>query len=85
MKIKINVTQRDIDKAEGVQGDECPIYQSIQRHSELKNYTVGIQGLYNESFYPTIKFPCRAKQFSRDHWLGKKVKPFSFTIDLKKS
>lgn len=89
-KIKINVTQDDIEQGKRNCGNHCAIARAVKREiEELVPYDVTpeIGGLFGD-FYVShvgsfdVKLTRKAAKFIRDFDNGRPVKPFSFTLTI---
>ena len=88
MKLKINVTAKDIENGQKCSASCCPIALSLKRKG-LFNSSVGSVGttttsfIYEEIEYHRVPLPLTARQFIHAFDDGIPVKPFSFTLELK--
>lgn len=85
MKYKICVTNKDIDRGAPKSVWQCPIAIALKRKfakftpsvSEVE-FSLWFKG--DQEFY---SLPRKAEKFIQDFDNGKKVKPFSFCVNLK--
>lgn len=82
--MKINITQKDINKGEKANGDRCPIARAIKRAMPFKNiwykYEVGRILVMNRFGNTVFELPVEAVKFIRDYDGGHPVEPFSFEV-----
>lgn len=81
MKVKIDVTAKDIKNGIAVDGENCPIGRAVQR--------VGFKGVCvsNDEFEFNfgefaVNLPKKASKFISKFDAGTKVKPFTFVINI---
>ena len=82
--MKIEVTQKDIDK--GVQGEcqLCPIALAFKRNSNIKRVyvnTKSIEVLHRETGAKSYELPKKAQTFVKRFDRQEPVKPFSFELE----
>lgn len=81
-RVRINVTQRDIDRGVRSTLTSCPIALAIKRRV-VEDSTVAVtQFAVLYGTFMSSPFPYRATQFIYHFDLGKPVKPFTFTLEL---
>ena len=84
MKIRVNVTQRDIDKGRKRSCYSCPIATSLRRRGWYP--TVGATHLSIDTgtdYLPDLPLPKKAQRFIRTFDRCRRdAQPFSFTLDL---
>lgn len=78
--MRVNVTQRDIDKGHPVMATLCPIARSLHRHATMRDAAVSTRMIYDPSV-GYIDLPKSAKKFVEMFDNGEPVKPFSFRIN----
>lgn len=76
--MKIQVTQQDIDAAQGMPG--CPIWQAMMRLLPVHTVRVQSDSILTSGCKPII-LPQIAKDFITQYDTGTSVKPFEFEID----
>lgn len=81
MRIKIEVTQEDINY--GIKGicDSCPVARAIKR--KVKDHGVSVGSNYIRVWGKEIQTLKKVSEFIRKFDTAKTVKPFSFCINLK--
>lgn len=89
MKLRINVTAKDIKNGMIANCQNCPVALAIKRHLHKLPYEYCLVSNSIARFYSHsnvcdkyISFPNRVITFIADFDLNKEVKPFSFTIEL---
>lgn len=92
MKIRINVTARDIERARAKGGGSfhCPINLAARRHNALAGCTTGATRIsitrarerpyFGE--YISYDLPDRARAFIHAFDFGDPVEPFSFVLEV---
>lgn len=84
-RVRINVTQRDIDRGIPFSSWSCPVALAIRRHSQLADYFVGrnyfVKGecIIDDMAIPLPEVTIR---FVSDFDAGRPVKPIRFTLEL---
>ena len=83
-KVKIEITERDIELGRGLVGDgtRCPVARALRRKLRDKFFACGCTYfVYGDSY---VDLPKKVSQFMYDLFDGAqaKAKPFSFTINL---
>ncbi len=82
-KVRINVTQRDIERGIRFTSYTCPIARAARRHPELKGCAVSPDSLaFDNSGWVWTPLPEKACEFVDSFDGGRPVKPFSFTLEL---
>lgn len=83
MKIKINVTQKDIDEGVRYNCLKCPIARAMRRHKQLKDSVVtgGCYKLIGHA-YEFHALPLRVQNFVFLFDAQKPVKPFTFRVEV---
>ena len=79
MKVRINVTQRDIERGGLWDVERCPLARAFRRH--YKEATVGCWDV-SLGKLGGYALPDSAKQFRLRFDDGKKVRPFSFDMEV---
>lgn len=80
MRVKIDVTARDIRRGRPWRADACPLFLAcdrLLRDVETVYFCVAFQG--SEDY---VDLPPRAMDWVNDFDLGNPVKPFSFTLNV---
>lgn len=88
MRIKVTVTQDDINNGHSVSASACPVAKAINRACDHRLYaSVTYDKLYLRAPTGTVGFaaPKRVHDFVIKFDKGLKVHPFSFTLNLRKS
>ena len=81
MKKKITVTQGDIERGIPCRSGECPVSVAMQR--AFKSYCkVGTDYALVFDRNKEVKHSAQVRNFIRRFDAGKKVKPFSFEVEL---
>jgi hypothetical protein len=85
MRIRVRVSQRDINTGQPMEDTQCPIAKAFRRASGKRNVEVTfsrifIGGMWSQHSY-SYKLPSSAINFIRRFDDGKKVKPFEFTVE----
>jgi hypothetical protein len=89
MKIKVEVTEKDIKRGKPVSCSGCPIALAFRRATKTTSSSkrmkyVDVSGGYvgfvykNDDYW--VDLPRRAQNFIHKFDLGKSVKPFSFVV-----
>ena len=78
----IRVTARHIKEGNRKASRTCPIAKSLKEATGLKNICVGLTDFVHSGNDDGVALPPIAKKFIRAFDSGKKVKPFSFRIDV---
>ena len=82
-KVRINVTQRDIERGIRFTSYTCPIAWAARRHPELKGCLVAPDSLaFDNSGWVWVPLPEKACGFVDSFDGGRPVQPFSFTLEL---
>lgn len=88
MKIRVTVTKCDIEKGFKGSAFSCPIALALDRktiHTPHVGFgSVEMRGLYGGEFFDYVPLPQKAKDFVKNFDSGKQVKPFRFTLEVKK-
>lgn len=82
MRLKINVSQRDIQKGVPTSRSKCPIARACKRH-KLSSVCVDpdrVWFVFGRRYYCSF-LPKKARQFTGAFDRGEKVKPFCFTLN----
>lgn len=77
--IRVNVTQRDIERGVADAVGSCPIARALRRHAGWERAFV----TSNRAYVPngqTARLPSIAASFTARFDYGYEVKPFSFTL-----
>ena len=80
MKKKINVTKRDIQLGEKDNALDCPVALAVKRHLPSRCLQVGSETVTFDC--GSIFLPESAREFIHRFDTGKRVKPFSFTLEI---
>lgn len=82
MKVIINVTANDIKYGKPRMTTSCPIARAVKRRTIGNFYSVGADTCWiNEDI---IFLPSEARDFIVKFDRGREVKPFKFTLDVRK-
>lgn len=92
-KIKVNVTQRDLDSKRPPGKDicsSCPIARAVRRHKEFAKGSVTYESIYVPSDLSAVRIRIRLPRevhdfiynYGYDSSDRSAIKPFSFTIEV---
>lgn len=81
-KIRVNVTQRDIERGTPERSDICPIARAARRHEGLREAFVA--QTHVELVWPSrvVELPPEARVFILAFDKGHPVAPFSFDLEV---
>ena len=80
-RIRINVTQRDIDYGVGTLA-ACPVARALRRHRGLEDALVEPRTIHVKGREISMPFAVERFVYNFDHYPRHQLKPMRFTLDL---
>jgi hypothetical protein len=81
-KIRVNVTQQDIEQGWRGSSQACPVARALRRQDELRRWWVGPDYIISELGSREANLPPEARVFISAFDHGYPVAPFSFDLEV---